>query len=75
MPLNADHRMDHDEISRLLELLSKQTWVKKASYPGVKVANSISIECHDGKFWRIAQPIHYVRLKRQYDGWKGESHD
>ena len=69
MLLNADHRMDQDEISRLLELLSKQTWVKKATYPGTKLANSISIECQDGKLWRIVRPIHFVRLKRQYDGW------
>ena len=69
MFLNADHRMDHDEISRLLALLSRQIWVKKATYPGTKLAHSISIECKDGKFWRIAQPIHFVRLKRQYDGW------
>lgn len=57
--------MDQDEITRIIAALSHESWVKLVRYPGSK-PGEVSVDCTDGKSWRLARPIHLVRLKYQY---------
>ena len=62
-----EHRlpMTQDEITQIIALLAHERWVKLVRYPG-QTNQEIAVDCHDGRSWRIAQPLHFVRLKYQY---------
>jgi hypothetical protein len=64
-----EHRlpMDKEEQARIVGILQSAksaSWVKEIR-PGSK-PDEISIDTHDGKSWRIARPVHLVRLQYRY---------
>lgn len=62
-----EHRlpMDEEEQARIVGILQRASWVKTVMYPGVQ-PNEISVSTTDGKSWRIARPLHLVRLLFHY---------
>jgi hypothetical protein len=63
-----EHRLplDQTEIERILGILNRASWVKAVMYPGVVQPDEISVSTTDGKSWRIARPLHLVRLMFHY---------
>jgi hypothetical protein len=62
-----EHRlpMDEEEQARIVSILQRANWVKQIRCPGSK-PDEISIDTHDDKSWRIARPLHLVRLQYRY---------
>lgn len=60
-----EHRLDQGEVEQIKAILKRESWVQAVKYPGM-LENEIGVETTDGKEWRIACPLHLVRLKRHY---------
>ena len=57
--------MDEEEMARIIVVLRRADWVRQLKCPGL-FPDEIAVDTQDGKSWRIARPLDFVRLRYLY---------